>query len=311
MRLMLILAFQCLIGSALAQDEIEYPFRHDLKGPVQECSVKKFKAHFGAGKIEMGEYIEDDKFGIKAFDRDGRLIEFRTHPDAAATYEKKVITYLETGCLQEMKEYHRKGYVEGNSVYGCDAKGNVITQTDYYFVYEDRPTARITYKYDAAGRIAEMHKKSGIPKNKAAKSKSEFDEDHYEHRYNEYDKNGFLIKWTIKREGMDPELAALFSGSAEVTNDAQGRPLAEYAVNDLAAKEGKTKKLSREMTYNAEGFLSKKVDYNNLGITVTYYEYTYDDRGNWITRLERKSSDASGKDKGIPMNMIVREIKYY
>lgn len=311
MRLMLIVAFQCLIGVALAQDEIEYPFRHDLKGSVQECSAKKFKARFGADKIEMGEYIEDDKFGIRVFDRDGRLIEFRTHPDANATYEKKVITYQATGCLQEVKEYHRKGYVEGNSVYGCDAKGNVIAQTDYYFVYEDRPTARITYKYDEAGRMTEMHKKSGIPKHNAAKSKSEFDEDHYEHRYNEYDKNGFLIKWTIKREGMDPELAALFSGSAEITNDAQGRPLAEYAVNDLAAKEGKTKRLAKEMTYNAEGFLSKKVDYHNYGVKVIYYEYTYDNQGNWITRTELQSSDASGKNTGVPMNIIIREIKYY
>jgi hypothetical protein len=312
MRLILILIAQVFACAALAQ-RIEYPYHHDLKGPVRECSERKFAAHFVADKIEPGEYQEDRKIGITFFDRQGRLLEFRTHADASGKYEKVVLTYDEAGCLQEMREYREDGSFESSSVYECDAGGNVVVKTDYYFLYEGRPNGRTTYKYNEAGRLMETHWKYGRPKrNPTRPSALELQDVRHEHRYNEYDKNGFLVKWTIKREGIGGEMGDLFSGSAEIVNDAYGRPVAEYSLNDLAAKEGKTKKLSGEMAYNEQGFLSKKVTYYNLPTPpVTYYEYTYDDHGNWITLIEMKSSDRSGKDRGVPESITVREISYY
>jgi hypothetical protein len=47
------------------------------------------------------------------------------------------------------------------------------------------------------------------------------------------------------------------------------------------------------------------------GAKTTYYEYTYDDRGNWITRVELQASSKPGKVNAVPMTITVREIKYY
>jgi hypothetical protein len=297
--------FACVVSA----QKIEYPYVHDLTGAVLECSEKKFSVQLVGNGIEKGRYLPNDDIGIRLFDRQGRLTEFRSHADTSGRYERTVLTYLEGGCLSEIKEYADKGYLESNSVFKCDKEGRVAEVIEYYFLYENKPISKTTYRYNKSGLITESHKKYGTPKRSAGKLTDSYEEDRYEHRYYEYDKNGFRIKWTIKREGIDPELVNLLSGGAEVTNDAQGRPVVEYGVNDEAAKAGKPKKLQKEMAYNEKGFLSRHVSYRAFGTEVSYYEYTYDEHGNWITKTELKSSNPA--TKGTPDNITIREIKYY
>jgi hypothetical protein len=296
--LFVLLLAQCVLGQ-----EIEYPYKHDLKGPVQACSEKKFKAVYSPqGNVVQGAYQDDDKWGIQRFDPQGRLVEFRTQADTATgKYTRTELTYDPAGCWQKVTEYHEQGSFKYSQVYRCDHRGVVSERLDYSYLYADKATGVTTYKHDAAGHVTEKHYRYGNPK-----------PDKYDHRYYEYDKNGFLVKWSIKRDGIDPELAAILSGTAEVTNDVQGRPIAEYGLNDSAAKAGKAKKLQKELVYNAEGFLAQLVEYAGYGgAKTTYYEYTYDDRGNWITRVELQASAKPGKVNAVPMTITVREIKYY
>jgi len=305
--------FALLVAQAVWAQKIEYPYNHDLKGAVQECSEKKFKPRFEGDRTVKGDYLPDDKLGVRVFDREGRLVEFRAHADATTgKYERFVVAYDGTGCWQKVTEYRDDGGFDGSQEYKCDGHGNVIERLDYYYIYGDRPTDITTYKHDGAGHLTESHHRYGDPKQGPKKSPPQFTNEKYEHRYYEYDKSGFLVKWSIKREGIIPEFAALFSGFAEVTNDAQGRPIAEYGLNDLSAKEGKSKKLSKEMLYNAQGFISQLVDYSGYGgPKTTYYEYTYDDHGNWITRTELVGTMRPGKANAATESITEREIKYY
>jgi hypothetical protein len=303
--------FPFFVAQSLFAQEVEYPYKHDLKGATQECSERKFKAAYSDGKVVTGEYQADDKVGIRLFDREGRLVEFRTQDDDGK-YKKVVVTYDGTGCWQKTTEYREGGRFHSSQEYKCNGRGNVVERVDFDYLYGDRPTAITTYKYDAAGHLTENHHRYGDPKPGPRRSPPQFVSDKYDRRYYEYDGNGFLVKWSIKREGIDAEFAALLGGFAEVTNDAQGRPIVEYSLNDLSAKEGKTKKLSKEMVYNAEGFLAQLVEYSGYGgPRTTYYEYTYDDHGNWITRTELKSSMKPGKANAVAETITVREIKYY
>jgi hypothetical protein len=294
--------------------EITYPYEHDLKGPVQACSEKKYDVSFAGGQVQAGNYQEDKHLGIRAFDRQGKLVEFKTQPDEEGKYKRTVVTYDAGGCWMEIREFGKKEYYESSAEFTCDDKGRVIQKIEFDYLNDESPNSVTTYTYDAAGHITGSHRRWGDPKRGATKSNIVFVQDKYDHLYKTYDQNGYLVKWSIKREGIDPEFAALFSGEAEITNDAKGRPIAQYSLNDLAAKENKSKqkKLSREMVYNAEGFIAQQVEYNSYGKPdVTYYDYTYDSHGNWITKTELKATVKPGKANATPHLIYKREISYY
>ena len=310
----------CLLGWCIAQSvwgqDIEYPYQHDLKGSVQVCSEKKFKARMEGNKVVRGDYQADKHLGVRVFDQAGRLVEFREQPDSTdgGQFKKWTVTYDAAGCWQQVTEYQEDGRFDSRQDYTCDRKGRVTERLDYYYLYGDRPTEITTYKYDDAGRLTERHNRYGDPKQGPKRYPPQFVQDKYKHRYNVYDQNGYLVKWSIKYEGIDPEFGALASGAAEVTNDAQGRPIAEYGLNDLAAKEKNTqaKKLQKEMVYNAQGLIAQLVEYRGYGgPKTTYYDYTYDDHGNWITRTELIGTMKPGKVNAALESITVREIKYY
>ena len=304
--------FAVLIAHAAWPQDIEYPYKHDLKGAVQECSEKKFKITYAGGKVGKGDYQPDDKLGVRRFDTQGRLTGFNTHADTVTgKYKKVTVTYDGTGCWQKVATYHEDGRFESSHEYTC-AGGRVVERVDYHYVYGDRPTDVTTFKYDNSGRLKERHHRYGDVKQGGRISPPQFLNEKFDHKYYEYDRNGYLVKWSIKREGMDPELAAMASGFREITNDAQGRPIAEYGLNDLAAKGGQTKKLSAETVYNAQGFIAQLVDYSSYGgLKTYYYEYTYDDHGNWITRTELIGTVRPGKVHAAPESITEREIKYH
>ena len=46
---------------------------------------------------------------------------------------------------------------------------------------------------------------------------------------------------------------------------------------------------------------------NDPELTITLYEYRYDEEGNWVTRYEYQLEN----DKKIPVYIVERDIKYY
>ena len=111
---------------------------------------------------------------------------------------------------------------------------------------------------------------------------------------------------------------AIHMANARGMNNVFRRELFIYGENDniyktvvFNAKGDKVQEIRYEYDEHNEPISSTLFDYyedpNEPELTITLYEYRYDEEGNWVTRYEYQVEN----DKKIPTYIVERDIKYY
>ena len=276
MKFVLFLICQFSLFVTSAQNILEDKYIPDVKGPVKEYSEVSFKYAYEGGDTTYKER------SIKRFDKNGRLIELQEKGPYDEKYNKTVFTYNDSGYLQEIREFQDNGRYNSHYAYEYDKNGNIIKETRYYFLYDNRPTEIMLFTYDKNNRLTEIVKRWGFPKiNSLWKAGEEFDKERKEHSVYQYDEKGFAIGRRIVRTGLeDLDWPALNGGVFEYKNDTTGRRLFTYRIN-----KDNTKKAIEEFKYNKNGSLQ---EHKQAGFRYLY-EYVYDQNGNWIKRIQRET----------------------
>jgi len=273
-----ILVFIChlLFIATSAQQILKDKYINDLKGAVKECRGLKYGGIVGSDTMEKENTL-------KLFDKNGRLIEIWSEDiSKAGQFGKTAFTYNESGCLQEIRDFFYSGSYKGHSAFECDKNGNIIKETEYYYLYGNVPTKFKQLTYDNNNRLIESFERWGNPKvNNTATPGHEFINEKTEHNYLKYDDKGFLIGKYLKRTGIDdfPEWS---EGTLEYKNDSSGKRLFGYRIF-----KDKPKKVTEELKYNKNGFLCEYISGAYIHFT---YEYEYDERGNWTKMVRHGGS---------------------
>jgi hypothetical protein len=294
MKLVLLLSCQFFITTAFAQwptilDEVK---TNDLKGPVKKCIEKVYT-------INHGDYHFFDTIpkSIKFFDEKGRLTEYWSDPKLRQNFSITLLYYAASGNLEEIKEFDRDSSIDKHWVYIYDKKGRIIKETGCQpLMHGQKPIRIIDYKYNGSGRLIEKHYHSGDPIGGPSLQKEKF-----EHCYYEYDNNGFLVKYTVKRKGYDFDL--IKDGTLEFTNDTSGKPIVYYEIG-----KGKVRKKTDELSYYETGLLRETRLYRDSAVYHHKYEYEYDNHGNWTRREEY---EVKGNGKNDLKRATIRTIMYY
>jgi YD repeat-containing protein len=275
MKLRLTIILNFLVLTALCQLGDRY--KNELKGPVKECSEMAFTIKIADNKLVAGDYISHWSRGKRIFDTKGRVIEFQTQPDTTTGgFERTSLIYDESGCLKEIKFFRTNGELDRHFIYKCD-KGRIVQEIDYNFNFGKKPIRTYTFKY-SDNNLTEIDNKGH---GDASSSKQLF----------EYDKNGFLIR---KKD----------FGVYEYENDNSGRPISEFVI----LKDNSRRK-TKEYKYNEQGLISEQTLYvGGQKALTSYYDYTFDDKGNWISKVEFVSESENEKR---PELITIRKISYY
>jgi hypothetical protein len=294
MKLVLFISCQFFITTVFAQwptilDEIRI---NNLKGPVKKCIENVYA-------INNGNYYLSDTIpkSIKFFDEKGRLTEYWSDPKLRQNFTTTLLYYAASGNLEEIKEFDRDSSIDKHWVYTYDKKGRIIRETGCQpLMYGQKPIRIIDYKYNGSSLMIEKHYHTGFPIGGPSLEKEKF-----EHGYYEYDNNGFLVKYTVKRKGYDFDL--LKDGTLEFINDTLGKPIVYYEIG-----KGKVRKKTEELSYYETGLLRESKRYLDSGVYYHKYEYEYDKHGNWTRKEEY---EVKGNGKIDLKRTMIRTIIYY
>lgn len=275
MKLPLTIILNLLLIQAFSQ--LDDMYKNDLKGKVKECGEIAFTVKIKDNRLVPGDYIPHWSRGKRIFDTKGKVIEFRTTADSTTgQFERTSLTYDESGCLKEMKFFRINGELDSHFIFKCD-QGRIVQEIDYNFNFGKKPIRTYTYKY-SNNNLTEIDNQG----HENASSSKEFFE---------YDKKGFLIR---RKDFV----------VYEYENDMKGRPVTEYVL----LKDNSRRK-TMEYKYNKEGLISEEVHYfKGKKAGTVYFDYTYDDKRNWISKLVSNAALESEKQ---PESITIRKISYY
>lgn len=253
---------------------------YNLKGPVMEVKEENYYI-----KIENGEEVRYSKIGLliyqRVFNREGYLIESWSYSDGmrhAYQYE-----YNDSMIVIKRNHLNEEGEILGQTERDVIRRGRVIEITDTLNTRE----IHIFGNNDQVERIYRF------------KGKDIFDS-YFEYYY---DEKGNLIE---KKEYSEiPRIIpyGLFNARKYVYDD-NGRTVVEILLGGDYIEYQRT-----EYTYiDSTEFIESYKEYKNGNIiTHAYYEYKFDEQGNWT---ERKRYEKSGEIFS-PAYISIREIMYY
>lgn len=252
-----------------------------LKGNVKTYKVTPFKVNEYFGEIQKGgkqDFWNGDV--VTVFDENGYKTEVNRHNKTGQLFQKIIYKYDGNGRRVSRDVYNAFGKILLKNVYVYDGSGNKLSYNTYKATGELIET--FTYKNDSRGRMIEE------TLTKADKT--------FQTRYTyKYDATGFTSE--IAQYVQD---ANNLNNSIRFKNNRQGLPLEMENYNGSG-------KMTKKTVYNYDDKGNETVieifDGSGKIIERKEFTYTFDDKGNWVERIEYVNH--------FPKVFIEREITYY
>ena len=250
---------------------------HEVSGNVKSIRTKGYEATKKFGEISEGDVLYDtDINSLILFNKDGYITEISNFNHSGNLSGKSVYVYDDDGKVTKINLYDEDGDEIGRTVYTYNENKKVTKIVDYDESGKVTYTEKIEWDGDHITKEQCIHEHS---------------EGYY--NMNEYDGNT-LVK--------------------SVVYDKKGKPTGEYTEYENGKiKKIVTKEFTISLTYNDKGLCASIVN-GQLFSTNSYYwakgesytyDYEYDDKGNWVRKVERK------KDSQKATRIFVREIEYF
>jgi len=249
----------------------------EASGDVKSIRTTGYEATEKFGEISEGDVLYDqDVNNLIEFNKDGYITEISNFNHSGDLSQKSVYVYDGDGKVTKINKYDGDGDEIGRTVYTYNNNKKVTKIVDY----------------DKSGKI-NYTQKNEWDGDKVTKSQfiNEYSEGNYS--MNEYNGNT-LVK--------------------SVVYDKNGKPTGEYTeFENEKMKKIVTKDFTISLTFNNKGLCTSIVN-GQLFNTNSYYwakgesytyDYEYDDKDNWIKKIERK------KDSQKATRIFVREIEYF
>lgn len=251
--------------------------RQEASGDVKSIRTTGYEATEKFGEISEGDVLYNQSVNnLIEFNKDGYITEISNFNHSGDLSQKSVYVYDGDGNVTKINKY--------------DGGGDEIGRT--VFTYNNNKKVTKIVDYDESGKI-NYTRKNEWEGDKVTKTQliNEFSEGNY----SMYEYNGnTLVK--------------------SVVYDKNGKPTGEYTEyeNEMIKKIVK-KDFTISLTFNSKGLCTSIVN-GQLFNTNTYsllkgesytYDYEYDDKDNWIKKIERK------KDSQKATRIFVREIEYF
>lgn len=251
--------------------------RHEASGDVKSIRTTGYEATEKFGEISKGDVLYNQSVNnLIEFNKDGYITEISNFNHSGDLSQKSVYVYDGDGNVTKINKY--------------DGGGDEIGRT--VFTYNNNKKVTKIVDYDESGKI-NYTRKNEWEGDKVTKTQliNEFSEGNY----SMYEYNGnTLVK--------------------SVVYDKNGKPTGEYTeYENEMIKKIVNKDFTTSLTFNSKGLCTSIVN-GQLFNTNTYslvkgesytYDYEYDDKDNWIKKIERK------KDSQKATRIFVREIEYF
>ena len=245
-------------------------------GNVKSIRTTGYEATEKFGEISEGDVLYDDVNNVIEFNKDGYITEISIFTHNGNLSQKNVYVYDGDGKVTKINKYDGDGDENGRVVYTYNENKKVTKIVDY----EKSGKVISTQKMDWDG--------DHVTKNQYISEYSKGD-----YSMNEY-KGNTLVK--------------------SVVYDKDGKPTGQYTEyeNDKM-KKIVTKDFTITLTYNDKGYCSSIVNGKLYTINSFHwekgesytYDYEYDNKGNWVRKVERKKSSQKAT------RIFIREIEYY
>ena len=224
----------------------------------------------------------------------------------------KTFEYTVKGSRIKSTHYDANGRIEGAWIYKYDAKGNLIEWATYNA--DGSLSSRQTFKYNVNSDLTEhnLYKKNiDYPDGSFYKEGiSQYDNNGNKIKYTHYDVDGSILEtWAyiydakgnlIEEHEYDSYFDTMMYGL--------GPPYTLYKYNDngnLTEREHHSGIWTDKqiLVYDDSGNLIEEKNQTSIGQMDTYYEYEFDEKGNWIKRITFKNQ--------IPESIEERKYEYY
>jgi len=180
-----------------------YTYGVDSKLEKKELWDECFCGYDDKGNPIQENYYQTSGYSFfKIYDRNGKIIEDRTHnSDGQMVNSKYTYKYDNKGSAIEMNHYSSNGNLEYKYTYKYDSQGNQIEENQYRSYSDGSLMEKNIYKYDSKGNEIELLNvyDPGIqPENPHYKRTREYDNNGNLLEVNRYQSSGSLEKETYK-----------------------------------------------------------------------------------------------------------------
>lgn len=253
-----------------------------LKGNVKILRTFQYKAIDSGGIISKGQMIDNN-------------------------YGNVLIKYNRNGDWIEYRSFTSEGNKSWSELPRFDKKGNMTLRNDYsYTNYDSTLVRRYESRFDRKGNLIESIRYNG--------------KDSITHKYfNKYDSKGNLIE-SFTYNSTDSLLRKTISIYDENNNLMDVNSFIAPKKHSITKfKYNNNSKQSEKHIYNSDNLLETKTlyEYNNMGhwkevriynsndelIENNSFDYEYDEKGNWVKKIEFKNNIAT--------RIIERQILYF
>jgi hypothetical protein len=281
-RLLIFLYFLCLIHSNnyaqcydIELNDIEWDRQssdlacYELKGPISKVTSFSYKPIVSFGSITKGEKVCHNEI---FFNKNGLI--------------QKIISFDETNKIDELTTYE---YEDGRKKFktNYNSKGELFNKT--VFIKEGQILRK------------QLYIKDGSPND--------------QYSVYTYDERGYVIKKEYKYHASEASINPtvkyfsydnynrineIINGDRKDTiiyKDIYSKRITKFSAYDTVEK----KVTEVLFEYNNKGYIIKVIMDGKL---MNYYEYTYDAKDNWITRIEFET------EAKIPYSIVNRKIEY-
>lgn len=269
-----VLSIFIMCSCAKEQNDLKW---QEVSGKVKSIRTTGYNAKEKFGEISEGDVLYDESINnLIEFNKDGNITEISYFDQEGDLAKKSIFVFNDEGKVSKVNTY--------------DGDGDEIGRTIYTY-NEDNNVTMIVY-YDKDGNI-DYTQQMEWDGDKCIKQQflNEYSDGGY--NMNEY-KGDHLVK--------------------SVIYDKTGKKTGEYTEyeNDKMTKIVKPE-FTVSLTYNDKGLctsIENGIIYNTNSYMFSegdsfIYEYEYDDKGNWIRKVEKVKNSMKAK------RIFVREIEYY
>ncbi len=293
--------------------------RHDTRYDRILESWKKTRGKNGT-TVEYSSYYSDGRLSRKeltSFDTAGRVIKKLNDP-AGENFQRWEYSHDAAGNLVQGK-YFETYYIPQDTWQSTyDERGNLIEVRHSNTQYRDNLHSTRSYFYDDGNRLTRQlvsrYTQNGELEYTFSYSydaRGNVIEEVYNHR-----EESFSTEWSYAYDQMNKRARETFTNSEGVAftgylvsneYDSEGR-LVDTTRYDLSG----TQQSRTSHTYNGHGHLTETATYNpdNSLCNRTTYEYTYDERGNWVEKRTFATNNLR-ETYNIPTLIQFRTISYH
>lgn len=263
--------------------------------------------------VEKNSYFSDGSLDYKwtyEYDKSGNMVEENDYPEGVLI-TRYAYQYDDAGNMTEESDFDSNGKLFDKYSYKYDGK-NLIEEINYDS--DGSVIFRSAYKYDKSGNLIEKNEynsKGGL---------SDTSTYAYDDKDNMTKKGGTssnACRWTYSydkdgnmfekfRYDCDDRLREKFTYSKNVIERIQ----TDYEMNQHRLPDDEVRERTKEIiTTNDNGNIIERKEYTFEGRFICYltrtttYEYKYDEKGNWIERIQSENDT--------PQYITEREYEYY